>query len=286
LACWITYSSGPVEQVHFAETGDKLSAVAAIAVQARKAERDMRTVTKHIFPIVTTVLALGSTIVLTLPRLSIAASAQWIIQYSSSQTSAWSAHLSTDTTPVKIKVGSIIYHIPRNYLEYPDQDRPVLEVTYPGFRPYSEETRWCFEQKLPNNGPAACRTIQFILGGSTGPGPGGRAFTNGEMFENIMRNSPGLKPRNGPFGYQIYERVPYPNHEEIYRREEGNILFECFISDENDRDKNSVCNDYFALDDGNHVHAFLYPHQIAIVPEFETAIRKIVAGFKHESLPH
>jgi len=209
---------------------------------------------------------------------------QSVAQHELSQFSIGPARLSTDTTPVKIRVGSIMYYIPRNYMEYPDQDSPVLKVTYPGYKPFSEETRACFEQRLPSNGPAECRVIRFILRGSTGPGPGGRALTNGEMFENFKRNSPGVTPRHGPFGYQIYERAPYPTHEEIYRREEGDIFFYCFISDEHDRDNGSVCNDLFALDDGNHVHAFLYPHEIGIVPEFEATIRKIMASFKHEGV--
>ncbi len=206
-------------------------------------------------------------------------------QYHLTQFALGRSQRSTDTTPVKIKVGYLMYHIPRNYMEYPDQEGPVLNVTYPGFKPFSEETRACFEQRLMSNGPAACRVIRFILRGSIGPGPGGRAFTTDEMFENFKRNTPGLAPpRSGSFGYQIYEMGPYPNHIEIYRREEGNIYFSCFMSDENDRDKGSVCNDLFILDDGNGVHAFLYPHQIGIVAEFEAAIRKIVAGFDREEV--
>ena len=58
------------------------------------------------------------------------------------------------------------------------------------------------------------------------------------------------------------------------------------MSDENDRDKGSVCNDLslFILDDGNGVHAFLYPHQTNVIAEFEAAIRKIVAGFDREEV--
>jgi hypothetical protein len=214
--------------------------------------------------------------------LSVGAIEQSVAQYNLPPFQPGRAQLSTDTAPVKIKVGSIVYYIPRNYMEYPDQDSPVLQVTYPGYKPFSEETRACFEQKLTSNGPAPCRVIRFILHGSAGPGPGGRALTNDELFENFKKNNAGLTARRGPFGYEIYERAPYPNHEEIYRKEDGNIFFYCFISDESDRDNGSVCNDQFTLDDGNTVHAFVYPYQIGIVPEFETAIREIVAGFKHE----
>jgi hypothetical protein len=82
-----------------------------------------------------------------------------------------------------------------------------------------------------------------------------------------------------------YVEGNYPNRTEIYRRVDGDIFFYCFISDQADRDKGSVCNDYFTLDDGNAVHAFLYPHQIGAIPEFEAAVRKIVAGFKREVTP-
>lgn len=111
------------------------------------------------------------------------------------------ARLSTDTSPVKIRVGFIVYDIPRNYMEYPDQLGPVLKITYPGYKPFSEETRACFEQKPMSNGPTACRTI---LHGSTGPGPGGRALNNDEMFENFKKNTPGLAPpEHDAFGYDI-----------------------------------------------------------------------------------
>jgi hypothetical protein len=56
---------------------------------------------------------------------------------------------STDTTPIKVKIGAVTYAIPRNYILYPINGLPVvLQVTYPGFQPLTEETRPCMEHKI------------------------------------------------------------------------------------------------------------------------------------------
>ncbi len=181
----------------------------------------------------------------------------------------------------RINVGVLAYLIPQNYLEFPAQDNPGLAITYPGYQPFTEQTRACFEQKLPTNGPAPCRIIHFILHGSTGPGSGGHALTNQEMFDNFKKNSPGLgSAKPGRLVMICTCKGIIQTGSKIIGERDGNIFFNCLIRYEADRDHGSICNDYFALDDGNHVHAFLYPHQIGIVPEFEAAVRRIVKNFE------
>src|SRR6266702_5965217 len=42
---------------------------------------------------------------------------------------------SFDTTPITVKIGSVVYRVPRNYLIYLEPAVPTLKVTFPGFQP-------------------------------------------------------------------------------------------------------------------------------------------------------
>lgn len=184
---------------------------------------------------------------------------------------------SLDTTPVTIKVVSVTYRIPRNYLIYMDEI-PALKVTWPGLKPLTEETRKCFGSILQSE-QAGCTSFEFHLLGSRGPGAGGRALTNAEKFENFLRHSPNVNPRPGPFGYDIYDTGPEEARTETYRRTTGDIFFHCSFSGAEGRKRGGVCDDTFRLDDMNHMRFFFRLPQTEHIPEIEERMRQLLAGF-------
>jgi hypothetical protein len=174
---------------------------------------------------------------------------------------------SLDTTPVTLKVVDVTYRIPRNYL-ISTGEIPTLKLTWPGLKPLTEETRKCFGSILQSE-QAGCTSLTFHLLGSRGPAPGGRAFTNSEMFENFMRGFD-VKPKKGPFGYDVYEIGPREVGSETYRRTDGDIYFHCSYS---------VCSDSFRLHDMNHIQFHFRRQQIEHVVEIEAAMRQLMEQF-------
>jgi hypothetical protein len=184
---------------------------------------------------------------------------------------------SFDTKPVTLKVVSVAYRIPRNYLIYTDQI-PTLKLTWPGLNPLTEETHKCFGSILQSE-QAGCTSFEFHLLGSRGPAAGGRAFTNAEKFENFKKHTPNAKLRRGPFGYDVYDTGPEEARTETYRKNAGDILFHCSFSGEEGRKRGGVCNDAFRLDDMNHLQFYFRLHQIEYIPEIESRMRRLMATF-------
>jgi hypothetical protein len=174
---------------------------------------------------------------------------------------------SLDTAPVTVKVVDVTYRIPRNYL-ISTGEIPTLKLTWPGLKPLTEETRKCFGSILQSE-QVGCTSITFHLLGSRGPGPGGRAFTNSEMFENFMRGFD-LKRKEGPFGYDLYELGPQDARIETYRKTDGDIYFHC---------SSLVCSDMFRLYDMNHIQFHFRRQQIVHIAEIEAAMRQMMEEF-------
>jgi len=179
--------------------------------------------------------------------------------------------LSTDTTPVTVKVGSVTYKIPRNYISMVF-DFPQLKVTYPGFKPFTEETRGCFDRRLEAS--LGCTTLELNMRLS---------LPNKPRFENAIRAIPRfrerpLSPRPGPYGYDIYDDGPDNARREIYRSESEDIFFECGIFDNNGV-RDAICDDAVSLPDGNAVRFRFRLKQISELRKFEAGIRQLMSGF-------
>ena len=187
---------------------------------------------------------------------------------------------SFDTTPITVKVVDVVYSIPRNYLVLVEPAIPTLRVTFPGFKPLTEETRDCFDPKWQVNNPGKCISIQFLLLGSRGPGPKGHELTNSEKFANFKKHNAPARLRKGPFGYDIYETGPQEARGETYRKEAGDIYFHCtFFGEQHRTKKVGSCNNMFRLDDMNHAQFFFRLAFIEHIPEIENGIRRLMAGF-------
>jgi hypothetical protein len=176
---------------------------------------------------------------------------------------------SLDTTPVTVKIVSVVYRIPRNYLIYMEPMIPTLKLTWPGLQPLTKESQRCFGS-IAKSEQSGCTSFEFLLFGSRGPGPGGRAHTNAEKFENFKKIFPNVTPRRGPFGYDIYDLGPEEARTEHYRKEDGDIWFRC---------SSNVCDDWFRLNDMNHMQFFFRRPNIEQVPEIEARMRRIMADF-------
>jgi hypothetical protein len=190
---------------------------------------------------------------------------------------------SMDTTVVAVTNGSVTYDIPRNYIFQSDPVFPTLRVTYPGFLPLREDTRACFD---PKNDPSrsGCTTFQLRLGGWKGP-----PFSNAEMFRNFLNNmkaGPANGPANGPYGYKLYAFGPGNARTELYRKEDGDVLFFCFLQGPSENGGMiRSCDDYFFLPDGRSVKFFFRYDQIKDVEAIEAGTRQLMSRLTRKGAP-
>lgn len=182
---------------------------------------------------------------------------------------------SFDVTPTTIEVGAVKYSIPRNYLIVLPPAIPTIKITFPGFKPLSEETRDCFKPKRVEK--TNCATIEFrVLGVSA---PGSRSLTHAQSLENYLKNSPRARKRR-VLDYDVYDLGPENARSETYSNPTHDLFFTCIIDFTIDRPpERAVCRDQFQLDDRNHAHFFFPRAWIDRVPEIEAGIRRLVASF-------
>jgi hypothetical protein len=174
----------------------------------------------------------------------------------------------TDTTPIKVKIGAVTYAIPRNYILYPINGQPVvLQVTYPGFQPLTDETRPCIEHKIWRQ----CLPLQLRV--QLGP-------LNKVMIGNILKNGRLTLRSDHPFGYDIYEQGPEDARGEIYRREIDNIYVSCYVIPES-HGPDSICDDFIDVDPEHSiiVGIFIGRKKIGEIPEINNQITKLVNSF-------
>ena len=178
-----------------------------------------------------------------------------------------------NTDLVTTKVVSSIYGIPRNYFVN-FIGFGTLKVTYPGFKPLTDETENCF---LPRHQAEkfGCTALELRLGG--GRGPDGLPFTNTKAFSNYTTNM-NIKPRSGPFGYDIYDVGPEEARIETYRKEEGDIFFHCHIYYYKGI-RDGLCDDAFLINDENSVKFFFSLSLIGNIPDIETGVRSLMSNF-------
>jgi hypothetical protein len=187
---------------------------------------------------------------------------------------------SFDTAPVTIRIVSVVYRIPRNYLSVLEPAIPTLKLSWPGLEPLTPENEKCFGT-IAQSERAGCTSFSFLMLGSRGTGTGGRALTNSEMFENFRKGTRALTStgQRGPLDYDIYSIGPEESRIEGYRKVDGDIFFTCQFSGPESRKRGGVCDDMFRLDDMNHLQFYFRLHQIEHVPDIEDRMRKIMAEF-------
>jgi hypothetical protein len=185
---------------------------------------------------------------------------------------------SFDTTPTLVKVDRVTYKIPRNYLIFVDRI-PTLRVAWPGLRPLTQKTKICFGV-LRDARAAGCEPLEIHLLGSRGPGPGNRALTAAEMFENFLARNSGAVKTAGPAGFDVYSIGPARARIEHYRKAEGDIYFFCMLQEVADRP--AICSDNFRLRDNNHAQFHFNSALVPNVQDIEAQIRNLMANFVAE----
>jgi hypothetical protein len=181
--------------------------------------------------------------------------------------------LSVETYPLTVKMGSVVYHIPRNYFVYPNTDRGVfLRVTFPDFLPFTEGTRECLEVEYNSKQPGCTQIMVNLTRGG---------LSNLQIFKNVQKLFRNPLPRTGPFNYEVFDVGPDSARIEYYRREDGTgmIFFHCFISIIREK-RTGFCDDFVALEKSNSVRLRFDLSEIEHVPEVEAGIRKLMNGFR------
>jgi hypothetical protein len=186
---------------------------------------------------------------------------------------------STDTKIFTVHVGDSSYKIPRNYIREIIGDIIVIRVTYPGFRPLTEETRSCLEKKKPSSQSSVCIPLDFRI-----RGPGARTglgFSRAQMLENILRHNPDVRPRQDSAGYSIYDLGPDNARIEEFKREKDDLYFHCIVGNI-EEPKSAVCDDSLSLFDGN-IAKFFFPYDLKNnVADIELGIRQLMKTLSTE----
>ena len=255
---------------------DQLPAVAAPALQARGAKGTMKAATLPIIGAVSWAIA-------SLGHLKAAEQTMSPDEYVN-RLPYLHPKPTNDTTPIKIRVGSVIYEIPRNYVKTAVELMPTLWITYPQFQPPTPETHCSSKNQLPV-GPSECVIIQLTIHGNI-DGLLKYPLPNTVLFQRMTKDNPSTSgPYPGPSGMQIYSQgsAETQNRSEIYKNKDLTTLFRCnFLQDTGQ--KNGLCIDEITLDDGNAVHVFFNSYLIPHAPDFDEHVRNLVASFKREGV--
>lgn len=192
---------------------------------------------------------------------------------------------SMDITPVQFSIGTVRYTVPRNYMvnmqnfKGGPQESVSFKVSFPGFKPYTEETKDCFTL-APLYRPKGCIPIRFSVIGST-------PVSDDEAFTNASKLFHSQTPKQGPNGFEWYETGPPHARLDTYRKFANGhtLMIDCFDHDIN-RPLMWVCNTSSRLPSGNAVEYILsgarYEFngaQFKYAEQLDEGLRSLVASF-------
>jgi hypothetical protein len=146
-----------------------------------------------------------------------------------------------------------------------------IDVSYPDFQPLTEANARCFKPSV-NPAEVGCTSIGFSFSGPDGP-------TLRQMFENSKRLFRNATPKEGPYGYNIFEIGPENARLEIYTKdspESGFIMLQRNVGSD---PKAAVWSDVFPLDDGNFAHFFFRPEQLKDIVDIQSKMTRLIASF-------
>ena len=187
---------------------------------------------------------------------------------------------SMDTTPVEFTVGNVHYKAPRNYIANMDnykggpQSSVTFRVAFPDFEPLNEKTKDCLTLALAFR-PQGCIQVNFWIGN------GEPLISDDDHFKNGSGSFLSQIPKQGPYGYEMYESGGGASSIETYRKKANGhtLVIDCLVHDI-PRNPKAVCTKYFSpLPSGNVISYNFYLSQLEYVEQIDKGIRDLVNSF-------
>ncbi len=169
-------------------------------------------------------------------------------------------------TPVDIVIGSVTYHVPRDFIVELLPGHPTLAVTSTSFEPYSDMTQDCLRRPWRNGSQCGLLELRLRL-----------PYSGRDAARQFLV---GLRPKRVaklPGGYTRIDIGPDQARIEVYLNDAERIYARCILSREND--PAAVCEDTVTLDDGNSVSFFFPRPEVADLGSIEIRIRELMARF-------
>lgn len=191
---------------------------------------------------------------------------------------------SPDTTAVEYSVGNVHYRTPRNYIVTMDdftggpQVLVAFKVTFPGFKPLSDTTKDCLTL-APAYRPQGCVPIQFNIISRT-------PVSDDEVYSNAQKGTLSPIPKNGPYGFQMYEVGTDSPRTEIYEKHTPDhaLVIDCLIIDR--LHENIICTNSSRLPNQNGINYilnggryFFNGAQLKYAEEIDSGLRSLIESF-------
>jgi hypothetical protein len=185
---------------------------------------------------------------------------------------------SADTTPVEFSVGNVRYRAPRNYIvnmnNYKGGPQPLVafELTVPGFEPFSEKTKDCMTKPLAYL-PPNCFPVKFNIIGST-------PVSDDEGFQNMSDLFHSQSPKQGPYGFELYETGPENARIETYRKQANGhtLVIDCFIQDPQ-MQREAICNNRSRLQNQNGLNYSFNKNRLQYAEQIDGELRRLLDSF-------
>lgn len=187
-------------------------------------------------------------------------------------------HLSESKAPVDFRVHGTYYRVPRNYITEMqnfhggDQALVVMRVTFPGFQPFSAQTRQCLDS-APAFRPPGCLQVEFNLGPPEG--------TNAEGYKNFFNLVDRINP-HGPYGYEVWSWGKDNYFQSIFHKpgsSEGELAFFCIGDPEKLDNPLTGCHGLTKEKSGNAIF-FSFPiTQLSVAEQIQRGLVALVNGF-------
>jgi hypothetical protein len=188
---------------------------------------------------------------------------------------------SMDPTPVTFSIEEVTFRAPRNFIvwlsnwEGTRQELVRFRVTFPGFEPLTDKTAGCISVP-PAYRPPGCGAVEFMIRAGSSDATDERALSNSRT---LFRSQ---TPKQGPFGFELYETGnPDVQTETYVKRAGGKILvIACFVGAVTTKSQTPICSRNSRLDDGVVLQYHLFKSELKDAETLDLGFRKLIETFK------
>lgn len=181
---------------------------------------------------------------------------------------------SMDTTPIEIELAGSRYRIPRNYLFQAEnwkggpQELVSIRVVYPGFKPFRPDTKDC----MLRLNKARCRVYDVVILN--------KFPASEEGFDNLQKLFRKPYPKQGPYGYEVFEIGPEEARTEYYRQtsDRGQMIFDCDLNKKTEID--AICHHVAHASTGAALsYFFMRNGGLSDAAEVDLGLRNLIDSF-------